>query len=725
MPAFLAQATIRFGLLVAAGKSVAAVIPSHVAALAAGVTRAMFVTKAKIALVVLIAGGLFAIGGSALLHPGLAAKERTPLAHKAKPPANQEVKATKQDEFQDSVTFNGRVLNPEGKPFAGAALSVCASAGKKNSHPRETTEKDGRFRITVRRADLQQQAVLVASAKGFGPDWADLTNSTPKDREVTLRLARDDVPIKGHLLNLEGRGIAGAEVQVRRMEKRDDDGDLAAFIAMKQQWARRNYVNGPAMKNLGAEALSMATSATTDSDGRFRLTGFGRERVVHLLIRGKAIETAYLEVLTHTGPVTGLFTGNENDAAYSATFERVCAPSKPIVGAVREKGTGKPLAGITVFCGRWSVQTDAQGRYGINGIRKQRAYTLTAQGPPYFAATRSQVADTPEFEPLSVDFDLERGTAIRGRLLDKATGKPVLGTITYHAFADNPHLKDVSGLDQPGYFADAGGSFAVTGLPGPGILEVLADEDDYLKVQPAADWKLVPGINTAPPVAHAYVRIDPSEKNPQSATFDIALEAAAAVKASVVGVDGKPCGAYFVAGLTASPRNNSSWLMPHESPTFTVRGLDARQQRTVVVYSAEKKLGKAQVVRGDEAGAIAVRLQPLSSLTGRVLDADGRPWAGVHVEAMLDGKGDNGARLPVQLFITTGTWAAHLEGKATTDADGKFRLDGLLPGLKYTLLASEGGSADPDRLIIKRDGLSPPAAGHNEDLGDLRRQKSR
>jgi len=304
-------------------------------------------------------------------------------------------------------------------------------------------------------------------------------------------------------------------------------------------------------------------------------------------------------------------------------------------------------------------------------------------------------------------------------------GKPVLGTITYHAFADNPHLKDVSGLDQPGYFADAGGSFAVTGLPGPGILEVLADEDDYLKVQPAADWKLVPGINTAPPVAHAYVRIDPSEKNPQSATFDIALEAAAAVKASVVGVDGKPCGAYFVAGLTASPRNNSSWLMPHESPTFTVRGLDARQQRTVVVYSAEKKLGKAQVVRGDEAGAIAVRLQPLSSLTGRVLDADGRPWAGVHVEAMLDGKGDNGARLPVQLFITTGTWAAHLEGKATTDADGKFRLDGLLPGLKYTLLASEGGSADPDRLIVKRDGVSPPAAGHNEDLGDLRRQKSR
>jgi hypothetical protein len=570
-----------------------------------------------------------------------------------------------------------------------------------------------------------QQAVLVASARGFGPDWVDLTNLVPKDRDIRLRLVRDDVPINGRLLNLEGRGIAGAEIQIRRMEKRQDDGDLAAFIATKQQWARGNYVSGRAMKNLGAEALSIATSIKADSDGRFRLTGFGRERVVHLLIRGEAIETAYVEVLTHTGPVTGLFTGNENDTAYGATFERVCAPSKPIVGTVREKGTGKPLAGVTVFCGRMSGRSDGQGRYRINGIRKQRDYTVTAQGPPYFVATKWQVADTPQFEPLRVDFDLERGIAIRGRVVEKATGKPVPGTVTYHAFADSPHLKNASRLDQNGYDVGADGSFSVTGLPGPGILEILADDDDYVKVSPAADWKLVPGIRTAPPVAHAYVRIDPSEADPKSVTFDIALESAGTVKALVIGADGKPLGGYFVAGLTASPRNNSSWLMPQESPTFTVRGLDRRCPRTVVLYSPERKLGKAQTVRGDEGGGFMVRLQPLSSLTGRILDADGRPCVGAQVEMSLSGKGDNGARLPVQFFITRGTWAAKLEAKGTTDADGRFRLAGLLPGLKYTLRASEGESDDPERMIVQRDGISPPAAGLNEDLGDLHRQKSR
>jgi hypothetical protein len=252
---------------------------------------------------------------------------------------------------------------------------------------------------------------------------------------------------------------------------------------------------------------------------------------------------------------------------------------------------------------------------------------------------------------------------------------------------------------------------------------VIADEDDYLKVGPAADWKLVPGINWVPGVAHAFVRIDPSEKDPKSATFEIRLEPAAAVRAEVVGPDGKPLSGYYAAGLTGSARNNVSWMVPRGSPTFTVRGLDARQSRTVVVYRAEKKLGKAQVVRGDEVEPVRVRLEPLSSLTGRVLDAAGRPMSGLHVRATLGRTKEDLDRLPVQFFITAGTWAAKLEGKARTDADGKFRLDGLLPGLKYTLVVREDESDDPDRLVFRRDGVAPAEAGRNQDLGDLRSRK--
>jgi RNA polymerase sigma factor (sigma-70 family) len=72
VPALLASVTIRCGLLVAAGGTAAGVIAPHVATLAAGVTRAMFVTKAKTATFVLLAVGLFAGGTGALTHQSLA-----------------------------------------------------------------------------------------------------------------------------------------------------------------------------------------------------------------------------------------------------------------------------------------------------------------------------------------------------------------------------------------------------------------------------------------------------------------------------------------------------------------------------------------------------------------------------------------------------------------------------------------------------------------------------
>jgi RNA polymerase sigma factor (sigma-70 family) len=722
VPAGLARVTVRLGALVAAGGTAAREVPAHVDELAAGVTRAMFLTKVTIATVVLLTAASLAAGVGVFARQGVAAPEKVTPAAKTSaapaPPTHAKPLGTTED-LKGLLTLAGRVLNPDGKPVAGAAVSVWTSAAKKEApRARETTGNDGRFRVTIRRADLQQQTVVLATAEGHGLDWAELKGSTPEGREVTLRLPRDDVAINGRLLNLEGRGVAGVVVQVRRVEKRADGGDLAAFIATKQQWARGNYVNGPAMKDLGAEALPMATSVTTDADGRFRLRGFGRERVVHLQFGGGKIEPFKVEVLTRTGPVTGMFTGNENDAAYGATFERLVPPCKSIVGTVREKGSGKPVDGISVYCGRGAARTDARGRYRIDGVPKKSEYTVTAQGTPYFVATKSRFADTLGFEPVTVDFDLERGLAIRGRVFDKKTGKPVIASVTYHAFADNPSLKTVSGLDSGGG-SGADGSFAVTGLPGRGIMSVLADEDDYVKVEPDAGWKLVPGIRTAPAVAHAFVRIDPSEKDLKSATFEIALEPAATVKATVVGPDDKPIRGYYVAGQTASPRIHSSSIIPQVSATFAVRGLDVRRPRTVVVYSAEKKLGKVLVVRGDEPGPLRVRLEQLSSLTGRVLGADGRSRAGLQVSATLSQTGEDAARLPLTLLFNAGRWRGDLEPTATTDAKGKFRLDGLLPGLKYTLVVRDGGDADADRLLHQRDSVSPPEAGRKEDLGDM------
>src|SRR5262249_21185530 len=80
VPMALKQGTLPFRLWVAAGGSAARTIPSRVAELTAGVTRAMTFTKVQIATVVLLAAGLSAASIGALTNPAVVAREKAAAA---------------------------------------------------------------------------------------------------------------------------------------------------------------------------------------------------------------------------------------------------------------------------------------------------------------------------------------------------------------------------------------------------------------------------------------------------------------------------------------------------------------------------------------------------------------------------------------------------------------------------------------------------------------------
>ena len=100
--------------------------------------------------------------------------------------------------------------------------------------------------------------------------------------------------------------------------------------------------------------------------------------------------------------------------------------------------------------------TDDKGRFRIDGIGKHDFYHLHAGGGPYtylrsvsplppgsphFGQDKLQVKDTAGLEPLTVDFELDRGVVMRGRLTDKVTGKPVQGWVGSVPLADNHNRK--------------------------------------------------------------------------------------------------------------------------------------------------------------------------------------------------------------------------------------------------------------------------------------------
>ena len=127
------------------------------------------------------------------------------------------------------LVFRGQVLDPDGKPVAGdlaLAVGPAAPAWLPGSVPgtaaigNQVRGADGRFEVAIARETIDRLGdalpglpVIAAIAPGVGPDWAAVTPQTA-GAEISLRLRRDDVPIEGRVIDLEGRPVPGLAVSV-------------------------------------------------------------------------------------------------------------------------------------------------------------------------------------------------------------------------------------------------------------------------------------------------------------------------------------------------------------------------------------------------------------------------------------------------------------------------------------------------------------------------------
>ncbi|HLJ96091.1 MAG TPA: carboxypeptidase-like regulatory domain-containing protein, partial [Gemmataceae bacterium] len=350
---------------------------------------------------------------------------------------------------------------------------------------------------------------------------------------------------------------------------------------------------------------------------------------------------------------------------------------------------------------------------------KHKEYTVSAEGSPYFNCTKMHIADSLGLDPITVDFELERGIAIRGRLLDRFTGKPIPGHVSYISSPDNPNLKDFATLGGlhvhavDGGKTKADGSFTVIAAPGPGLLGASAD-DRIGYVATNLDGIKFSG-NAILDVYHTVVPINPSRDDPQSATCDLVLEPSRVLGGSVIDPDGKPLAGALAAGLGATAEIFGFREAKLPTASFTA-GVDPKRPRFLFFFHPEKRLAKLHPVRGDEAGTLMVRLEPLSSVTGRVLDANGNPRAGLKVAILHSFQREDYKGIPLDLIFDYPSWTKLIDSEAATDAEGKFRVEGLVPGLKYHLQIKDGESVLPG--YTQRDLV--PESNQIKDLGDLK-----
>ncbi|MCI0686574.1 MAG: hypothetical protein L0Y54_04970 [Sporichthyaceae bacterium] len=279
-------------------------------------------------------------------------------------------------------------------------------------------------------------------------------------------------------------------------------------------------------------------------------------------------------------------------------------------------------------------------------------------------------------------------------------------------------------------------------MPGPGVILVQA-ESGYLPARPdpgvahpddpgLIDCRPYPAI---PSEFHACQVIDAEAAKEFAVTIRLTPDRPRPL--AVEFPDDKPRD-LGVLGLQPVGVDRGEFV--HAGTARAVCGLAEGERRRLFLQTQDAQFAAALTVDGSAADPVAVKLQPTGTITGRLLDKDGKPLKGVAFKILYDdGPGRPGVmihggsvhRAPTPIEekryqLLTGSRADKM-GRWTqaekTDAGGRFRVGGLIPSVAFDLYAQlvTEPNAKGSRYVTGYAKLTRPTVkpGEIRDLGDL------
>jgi RNA polymerase sigma factor (sigma-70 family) len=629
----------------------------------------------------------------------------TPNAATPEPPA-QKTKPEKQPDTPTPKTLTGTVNDPDGKPVAGATVWLCRPdrlIGARHPAPKKiaTTDASGKFAAEETPDGGKLTGYPIAASKaGFGVGFAWPDASDKPALRCSLALVPDTVPIRGRILDLQGKPVAGATVRPMALLRTDgenlDAWEKAARRSTREVANHSHEFFPHSIRLADGAPDGIPAEVKTAKDGTFTLTGLGRDRLVTLRVSGPGIATEEIDAVTRAmatirTPQDKLDSHHIQRTYHGATFDFTVEPGQPFVGTVTDKGTGKPVPGVVVRASRrWDDSTfgvsDANGKYRLDGLKtgEQQLIAVPPLDAPYFLR-EFKAGRAANQLPVTADIELHAGVWVSGTVTDKATGKPVSASLSYR-----PDAFDTAADAIPGYLprglaeaswhpTDKDGKFRVLAVPGQGYVFVRATGGRYLTAD-QCDWqgdveKPYPKslTDSAPAeIASNWNAIGKVTVTDGKAAKEYAftVDPGVTVKARIVDADGKPVSGALVTGR----RNMGAFdVLKQESAEVEFLQVNPKRPRSTVVLHPEKHLGAVLPLKSDAKEAVTITLKPTGTVRGRLLSDDGKPMPNTPVEVRYS-------------FAKVEGWrATELHPLVMTDAEGKFVVPNLLGELHYEL----------------------------------------
>jgi hypothetical protein len=668
---------------------------------------------------------------AALVLPGRAIVLGQSESLAANEPHAQAPHATQRTtEPQDPKTIvTGQVVDSAGNGIAGAQVAVTGlpdvllilrdddSVNRTRLLGQAKADANGRFRLSTPKFSSATHRVvkLVAGAEDFclGAQAIGLDVERPN---VTITLGKEET-IRGRVIGPDGKPAANVEVFVGTVFAQPGDVFLGSDEPVSF-WPK---------------------PVKTDLQGRFTLRGVDRNQRVSVGLRDERFAKEGFVIAP----------ANQRGARVSldASGELVLSPAPARAATVFEGkitcgDTGKPASNAFVAIdglressgGTWlrsRATTDATGRFRVKSPHEAKVFCVTvspADGQPYLICEREiRLAD--KEQPPKIEIALPRGVLLRGKVVEKQSGRPVAGAAIMFNEYQHPRYapertRDNNTPRTPCTVTKGDGTFALGVPPGFGLLLAQGPGGDYIRHEVApADFGVTAGGVLNRHYVAAFAALDPKiDEEPDEQ--NLVIERGVTLRGRIVGSGDSPVGEVQIQSTHFCTFNNYHGNgLRTQGGQFELHGLDPDASEAFYFLDMKNQLGATVKISGKsaDAGPLIVRLQPCGKAVARFVNSEGRPLPKLRPLPSI-------VLSPDRFDIVDGqprraVWADRVymidrdemrdSPDRITDKDGRFTFRTLIPEAPYGIGVLNHSLQDYDRSFSVK-------SGETVQLGDVK-----